>query len=189
MLSPGARVAYAFRCFFSLLLRGTLPPEVAARFAPARDVRPAGSAPASTSAAPPVAAPPPPVQDTGDRAVQLLALLQREGRLVDFLREALGTYADAQVGAAVRSVHAGCREVLDRYLGLEPILADAEGAETQIGAAVSPSAVKLVGAVASQGAVRGVVRHRGWRVGRVELPPLPSADARPIVSPAEVEVA
>jgi hypothetical protein len=121
--------------------------------------------------------------------VQLLALLQRDGRLVDFLREDLAAYSDAQVGAAVRPVHAGCREVLDRYLDLEPILADDEGTVTQVGAAVSPSSVKLVGAVAAQGTVRGVIRHRGWRVGRVELPPLPSADARPIVSPAEVEVA
>jgi hypothetical protein len=189
MLSLGARVAYAFRCFFSLLLRGTIPPDVAARLAAPPPVRAAGPAPAAPAEAPRAAPPAAPVQDTGDRAVQLLALLQREGRLVDFLREDLGAYADAQVGAAVRSVHAGCREVLDRYLGLEPILADEEGVVTQVGAGVSPSAVKLVGAVATHGAVRGVVRHRGWRVGRIELPPLPSADARPIVSPAEVEVA
>jgi hypothetical protein len=128
-------------------------------------------------------------EDRGDRAVQLLALLQRDGRLVDFLLEDLTPYNDAQISAAVRDVHANCRRAIDRYLPLEPILADAEGQTTALGAPVDPSAVKLIGNVRTQPNYRGTVRHRGWRVGRVALPPLAPADARFVVAPAEVEVA
>src|SRR5260221_71878 len=84
-----------------------------------------------------------------DRAIQLLTLLQRDGRLVDFLLEDLTPYTDAQISAAVRDVHANCRRAIDRYLPLEPILADEEGMITVLGAPVDPSTVKLVGNVGS----------------------------------------
>jgi hypothetical protein len=187
MLSFGARVSYAFRCFFSLLLSGALPDDVRAYFTPAPRHTGGHSATPSPDAAAPPARPAP--QEVGDRAVQLLAVLQREGRLVDFLREDLSGYSDAQVGTAVRSVHAGCREALDRYLSLEPILPDEEGAPTHVGPGVSPAAVKLVGDVRPGASARGIVRHRGWRVERIALPPLPATEARLIVAPAEVEVA
>jgi hypothetical protein len=185
MLSFGARVSYAFRCFFSLLLTGLLPADVLAHFTPGSRATDRAPVPARDV---PAAPPRPASQDPGVGAVQVLAVLQREGRLVDFLREDLGTYSDAQVGAAVRSVHAGCRDALDRYLTLEPILPDEEGASTEVGAGVSPAAVKLVGEVRSGASARGVVRHRGWRVERIALPPLPAVEGRNIVAPAEVEV-
>jgi hypothetical protein len=123
--------------------------------------------------------------------VQLLAILQRDGRLVDFLQEDLTAYTDAQVGAAVRDVHANCRQALDRYLRIEPILADEEGGQATIAASTDPSTVRLIGNVAgpANAGSRGTVRHRGWRVGRLELPPLPDESARLVVSPAEVEIA
>ena len=107
---------------------------------------------------------------------------------MDFLLEDLTPYTDAQISAAVRDVHANCRRAIDRYLPLEPILADEEGRTTALSAPVDPSTVKLVGNVRSQASYRGTVRHRGWRVGRVALPPLAPADARFVVAPAEVEV-
>jgi len=184
MMTFGQRVAYAFRCFFTLLVRGTIAADILeAVGAPARPR--AEPRPAAVSPAGPL---PPPPEDRGDRAVQLLALLQRDGRLVDFLREDVGAYSDAQIGAAVREVHANCRRTIDRYLPLEPILADEEGQTTTIGAPVDPSAVKLVGNVGNQPSFRGTVRHRGWRVGRVALPPLGAPGARLIVTPAEVEI-
>jgi hypothetical protein len=185
----GARVAYAFRCFFTVLFSGTIAPDILRALsapAPARGGRatrpPDGAPPQAASPAPPTAR-----DDPGDRAVQLLAILQRDGRLVDFLREDLSAYSDAQVGTAARDVHARCREVLDRYLPVEPVLADEEGARTLIGATADPAAVRLVGNVDRQNG-RGTVRHRGWRVGRIGLPPLPDEAARMIVAPAEVEV-
>jgi hypothetical protein len=186
MISFGQRAAYAFRCFFALLFRGVIPADIlAALGVPSRApvAPPPRAAPAAAGPAPSAR-----VEDPGDRAIQLLALLQREGRLVDFLLEDLTPYTDAQVSAAVRDVHASCRRAIDRYLPLEPILADEEGTATALGGPVDPSMVKLVGNVRSQPSYRGIVRHRGWRVGRVALPPLAPADARFVVAPAEVEV-
>src|SRR5262245_27272071 len=166
MISFGQRLVYAFRCFFSLLFKGTIAPDIVEAVAPSQQrvaSRPT-PAPAAGPAPPPPRAP---AEDRGDRAVQLLALLQRDGRLVDFLREEIGAYSDAQIGAAVREVHASCRRAIDRYLPLEPILPDEEGQTTTLGAPVDPSAVKLIGNVGTQTSYRGTVRHRGWRVGRV----------------------
>src|SRR5687767_13312992 len=118
MMGFGKRVSYAARCFFAVLSRGEVPEELAPEL-----VR--GSLPQPE--AEPAPAPPPaervevrPAEESPDRAVQLLALLQRDGRLVDFLSEDITPYADAQVGAAVREVHASCRKALAQYVKLEP---------------------------------------------------------------------
>jgi hypothetical protein len=179
MLTFGARLSWAFKCFFLLLFKGRLPGEVVEYVL--REAPVERAAPAAASAPPP--------EDHGDRAVQVLALLQRDGRLLDFLREDLAAYSDAQIGAAVRDVHAGCRTTLERYFSVEPILPDAEGQPTSVAAGVDVTAIKLVGNVSGAGPWRGVIRHRGWRVDRCELPPLPRDAARQVVAPAEVEVA
>ena len=132
---------------------------------------------------------PPATDDAADRAIQLLALLQREGRLVDFLREDLASYADAQIGATARDVHAGCRRVLERYVALEAILAGREGEAITVGhdQPIDPAALRLVGRVAGQPPFRGTLLHAGWRATRVDLPPL-AASGRQIVAPAEIEL-
>jgi len=186
----GVRLGAAFRAFFSLLSSGTLPPDVSDALE--REARPATS-PATTP--PVVASAPAPaaverdvVGTPEDGAVQLLALLQRDARLLDFLMEDLAGYADAQVGAAVREVHAGARKALRQYLEIEPVLDGAED-QTVTLPAVDPSEVKLVGRVSGQPPVRGTLRHRGWRSARVQLPGLPPPGARQVIAPAEVEVA
>lgn len=177
-MGAGTRLSCAIRCFFSLLFSGVIPSDVLARCGPAAPAEPASPA-----------SPPPPVpEDTPDRAIQLLALLQRDGRLVDFLQEDIAAYADAQVGAAVRDVHATARATLSRYVTMEPVLTEAEGDHVVV-PRVDPLQVKVVGTVGSTGALRGVVRHRGWRVTGTALPPLPAPGGRAIVAPAEVEAA
>jgi hypothetical protein len=171
----GARVSYAFRSFFALLFSGELPKDILAA---------AGATGASAAA---VATPSDAVADEGDRAVQLLAILQRDGRLIDFFQEDISPYTDAQVGAAARDVHTQCRATLARYLELEPVMTEAEGARVRVEGA-DPARIKLVGAV-SGAAQEGVLQHRGWRVTRVALPPLPQDAERRIVAPAEIEVA
>jgi hypothetical protein len=181
MLGFGTRLSFAFRCFFALLLKGYVPGDVLDAF------RPASPAPGSAPTAPTRT---PDRDENADRAVQVLALLQRDGRLIDFLREDISAFSDSQVGAAVRDVHANCRQALDKYFALEPVLTDDEGQPTTVSAPVDPALVKVVGSVTSQASYRGIVRHRGWRVGRVALPSLaPTAGARAVVAPAEVEVA
>lgn len=178
MLSHGKRWKYAFRAFFSLVVHGRIAPDILA------DVAGGVAAPAP---APRTAAESAPA-DTTDRAVQLLALLQRDGRLVDFLMEDLTGYPDAQIGAAVRDVHAGCRDSLARYVVLAPVLADQEGSAVSIDRGTDPARVKVVGNLAGSPPYRGILRHRGWEATRVDLPPLAAA-GRAVVAPAEVEVA
>jgi len=167
------RVKLAFAAFFTILFKGRLP-------AALEGTRPAQSAaPAS----------PPSVVDGSDRAIQMLALMQRDGRLIDFLMEDITTYADAQIGAAVRDVHAGCRGVLNRYVNLEPILAGKEGEPTSVSRDLDPASVRLVGNVTGRPPFPGTLLHHGWRVTRIELPPLAVSSGRSIVAQAEVEVA
>jgi hypothetical protein len=177
MISHGKRWKYAFRALFSLIFHGRIADDILAAFV-------------TTPAAPP-AAPPPPAAvaaDPGERAVQMLALLQRDGRLVDFLMEDLTAYPDAQVGAAVRDVHTGCRQSLSRYVTLGAVLDDDEGKPVTIARDTDPARIKIVGATSGSPPFRGVVRHRGWEATRLDLPPLPST-GRTIVAPAEIEVA
>jgi hypothetical protein len=146
---------------------------------------------------PEVAAAPPPAErtearhaeDSPDRAVQLLALLQREGRLVDFLSEDIAPYQDAQVGAAVRELHANCRKALAQYVTLEPVIDGEEDRPVTVEEGFDPAAVKLVGNVTGRPPLRGLLRHRGWRVAEINLPSLsPQGAGRAVVAPAEVEI-
>jgi hypothetical protein len=174
MISHGKRWKYAFRAFFSLIFHGRLGEDIIA------DVSTSRATPPAPAIVPPA--------DSSDRAIQLLALLQRDGRLVDFLMEDLAAYGDAQIGAAARDVHGSCRQSLTRYLTLKPVLDDGEGQQTIIASGTDASRVKVIGNVAGQPPYRGVVRHRGWDVARIELPPLPPT-GRTVVAPAEVDVA
>lgn len=127
-----------------------------------------------------------PAKPTSDAALRLLALLQQEGRLVDFLLEDIGPYDDAQVGAAVRSIHAGCRAVLDERVQLERILAGEDGATVDVPAGFDAAAIRVTGNVAGAPPFRGTLQHSGWRAVKISLPES-STDAS-VVAPAEVEV-
>jgi hypothetical protein len=170
MISYGQRWQFAFRAFFSLIFHGRLADDILDAFARTQ--------PADVPVVP---------TDTTDRATQMLAILQRDGRLIDFLMEDLGPYSDQQVGAAVRDVHAGCRASLARYVTLAPIIDDEEGRTITLEGAVDPGRVRVIGHAAGS-PVRGVLRHRGWDATRLDLPPL-AASSRAIVAPAEVEIA
>ena len=135
-----------------------------------------------------VAPPPPPPKPTTDAAVQLLGLLQREGRLVDFLREDIQPYEDGQIGAAVRAIHESCRQVLTEHLTLEPVLSGNEGDEVTIPKDFDPSAIRLTGNVSGEPPFHGTLRHPGWRAKQVKLPSQPSGQDPKIVAPAEVEI-
>jgi hypothetical protein len=176
------RLEFAFRCFFSILSQAEIPKDIAEKL-----VKP--SAPAPTSEIPRLKEVVPQAPETFDRAVQMLALLQRDGRLVDFLQENVSAYPDVQLGAAVRSIHETCRKVLDDYVKLEPVLNSEEDQPVTVPAGFDPAEIKLIGNVIGEPPVRGVLRHKGWRVKQVNLPPLPkSSGGRMVVAPAEVEL-
>jgi len=123
------------------------------------------------------------------RSLHLLSLLQREGRLVDFLEEDLRSYDDAQIGAAVRSIHESCRAGLDKYVGPEAIIDRNEGDDVTIEAGFDPSTIKLTGNVSGEPPFRGTLQHRGWRAGRLDMPTVSGTTDPTLISPAEIEIA
>jgi hypothetical protein len=184
MIGFWERIVFAFRCFSSILFHSAIPDDIARRL---------GTAPvqeAPTPAAPPSDSPlkAEPAPDTLDRAVQMLALLQRDGRLIDFLSENISAYPDAQLGAAVRTIHETCRQALAHYVELEPVLNSEEDQPVTVEAGFDPAAVKLIGNVAGAPPVRGLLRHKGWRVKDLKMPPLPQGAGRLVIAPAEVEL-
>ena len=131
---------------------------------------------------------PVPAKPVPDTALQLLALFQREGRLIDFLREDIQPYDDAQIGAAVRTIHQACRQALAEHVTLEPVLSGHEGDDVTVPKSFDPSAVRLTGNVSGEPPFRGALRHAGWRAVQVKLPAQPSGQDPRIVAPAEVEI-
>ena len=108
--------------------------------------------------------------------LQLLAILQREGRLIDFCEEELAGFSDAQIGAAARTVHDGCRKALRSMITLEPVRTEAEGASVELPAGFDPRSVRLTGNVVGKPPFKGVLKHHGWRTAEV------------VIAPAEVEL-
>jgi hypothetical protein len=178
------RLLLAIRCFFLVLFAGRLPAD-ATRLLPA----------------PPPPEPPrlPPGPSEADLAtmrkdslsrgaVHILSLLQREGRLIDFLQEDITSYADAQVGAAVRDIHKGCKRALAEHVKVEPVLAQLDGAPVDVAPGFDPSRIKLVGNVVGQPPWKGILRHPGWRGAGIALPELTAAADPTVLAPAEVEL-
>jgi uncharacterized protein DUF2760 len=174
-----SRIVLAFRSFFAILFTGQLPRDIAEKL---------GFAAPRPQPAAPKAAPPPPQIRPADGALQILGILQRDSRLIDFLMEDISAYSDDQVGAAVRTLHDQSREALNRYLHLSPVIDGVEGSFTKL-ETNDPATVKLLGNVPVKGkAPGGLLRHKGWRADKIDLPPLPSGQNANILAPAEVEI-
>lgn len=118
----------------------------------------------------------------------LLSILQREGRLLDFLQEDIEEFSDAQVGAAARSVHSGCRKVLQERITLAPVREEKEGSEVEVVSGFDPSALRLSGRVTGNPPFKGILQHHGWRISRLDLPRRPDEHDTSIVQVAEVEI-
>jgi len=173
------RISLAFRCFFNLLFQGTL----SAGTLTALNLTRRGAAP--TPAKPFAAAPPEPRPANG--ALQVLAILQRDSRLVDFLMEDIAAYSDDQVGAAVRELHDQCRDSINRYFTLQPVIDGVEGTFTKA-PSTDPNVVKFIGNVPAVPPSGGTLRHKGWRAAKVDLPALSSKQDAAIIAPAEIEI-
>lgn len=174
------RIPIAFGAFF----RALGDPVYAARVMALRQPPVAAPAPA------PAPAPIPPLmkEATPDAALQLLGLLQRDARLIDFTQEDLNQYTDAEIGGVARVMHEGCRKVLREHFTINPIRHEAEGSRITLNAGFDAHAVRLTGNVVGQGPFNGSLCHRGWRVTEVRLPKLTESHDVAVLAQAEVEL-
>lgn len=125
---------------------------------------------------------------TDTAALQLLGLLQREARFVDFIQEDVAPYTDAEIGAAARVVHEGCRKVLREHFAIQPVRTEAEGSRITLQPGFDAAAVRLTGNVVGQAPFTGTLGHRGWLVTAVKLPQLTDTAAAHVIAQAEVEL-
>jgi hypothetical protein len=125
---------------------------------------------------------------TPDAALQLLSLLQREARLIDFANENITVYSDADIGAAARVVHEGCARVLREHFTIEPVRSELEGARVTLAEGFDAASVRLTGNVVGKAPFTGTLSHRGWRAAKVSLPQLADKHDASIIAPAEVEL-
>ena len=197
-----SRIALAISSFFSIIGN----PEFAAGVAQLRQggipapgpvpapapVAPPAPVPAPAAPVPPPPAPvpaPAPLQALPEAAaLQLLGLLQRDARFIDFIEEGVAAYGDADIGAAARVVHEGCRKVLRAHFTVAPVRSEAEGSRVTLAAGFDAAAVRVTGNVVGQAPFVGTLSHRGWRVTDTRLPLLAPGHDPAIVAQAEVEL-
>jgi len=201
-LSLAHRLWFAFACFFRVLVDGRFARHVLALTA-------SGTTPSAADTTTSVAATPrppesrteigpstqrsapPPAESalasSSESALTLLAIFQREGRLVDFLKQDVDAFPDADIGAAARVVHAGCRRALSAHFDIVPVRKEAEGTTVTVLAAET-AAIKLTGDVRGAPPYSGVLRHAGWRVEKTTLPVVVAGHDVAVVCPAEVEL-
>lgn len=130
-----------------------------------------------------------PVEPPEASAIQILSILQRKGRLIGFLQEDLTAYEDAQIGAAVRTIHEGCKEALAESLTIEPIYSETEGSRVTVESGFDANTVRLTGNVTGAPPFTGALQHRGWRVTDVNLPKQVADKGKDkVLAPAEVEI-
>jgi len=174
------RLWFAWVC----LLRVLFDARFAARTWTVRAALPA--APARAAAPPAAAIAKPPDHSLG--ALQLLTLLQRDGRLVDFLEQDIASFSDEEIGAAARLVHDGCQKTLHQLATVKPVRAENEGANVTLEEGFVRSQIKLIGNVSGTPPYRGTLRHRGWRAASLHLPEVVEGHDANILAPAEVEL-
>lgn len=125
---------------------------------------------------------------TPDAALQVLGLLQKEARFIDFIKEDITSYSDADVGAAARVVHEGCNKTIKEHFSLAPIRSEQEGSRITLPAGFDAAANRLTGNIVGQAPFTGTLVHKGWRVTDVRLPKLTQGHDPNIVAAAEIEL-
>jgi Domain of unknown function (DUF2760) len=150
--------------------------------------------PAQAAVSPPppvtVQSPAPAMNQAEAEVVAFFALLQEKGRLVDFLMEELASYDDAQVGAAARVVHQGCRQVLQEHFKIAAVSGAEEGSQVTVPAGYFADEYRFVGKLSGEPPFAGKLIHKGWKTESVKLPRIVQTDDKrlPVIAPAEVEV-
>jgi len=127
-------------------------------------------------------------ESTPDAALQLLGLLQKEARFIDFIKEDISAYNDADIGVAARVVHEGCNKAINEYFTLDTVRTDSEGSKVTLAKGFDASEVRLTGNIVGQAPFTGTLIHKGWKVTNIRLPKLTKGHNASIVAAAEVEL-
>ena len=136
----------------------------------------------------PAKAPPQLREASPDAALHLLSLLQQEARFIDFLREDLAGFSDADIGAVARVVHEGGQKVLGDYFAFAPVRNEEEESRITLAEGFNAAEVRLTGNVMGEAPFTGTLVHRGWKAVEVKLPKLAEGHDASIIAPAEVEL-
>ncbi|WP_265918695.1 DUF2760 domain-containing protein [Cupriavidus nantongensis] len=188
-LSFFGRLSLAMGTFFAILGNRELAAGIKRLRAGEQAAEAPVPAPAAAPVSAPVAEPAPALKEASPvAALQLLGLLQRDARFVDFVEEDIARYADAEIGAAARLVHDGCRAVLREHFTIRPVREEAEGSRVTLADGFDASAIRLTGNVVGSAPFHGAISHRGWRVEEVRLPRLAERHDATVIAPAEVEL-
>lgn len=188
-LGIGARLWLAFILPWRILFDGALASRVAAAEA--------GEKPRLPAAEPePKPEPKPALREVeavsaepdGTAALQLLSILQREGRFVDFLKEDVSSFSDTEIGAAARVVHEGCVRALHDYVELAPVRSESEGAAIELPPGYDAAKNRITGNVAGEPPFKGKLAHPGWQATKVKMPKLADGHDPTILAPAEIEL-
>jgi hypothetical protein len=177
-LSFGTRIWFAWVCFFRVLFDG----EFASRAWSAREPVLLPAARKYDDDSPTLG----PIDHTP--ALQLLALFQREGRLIDFLEQEIASFSDNEIGATARVIHEGCRKALHTHAKIAAIRSEEEGAKVSLAAGFDAQSIKLSGNVSGNGPYKGVLRHKGWRATEFTLPTAVRGHDASVLAQAEVEL-
>ncbi len=145
-------------------------------------------APSQPAALPEPSQPASPKEDADAAAIHLLAILQREARLIDYLEESLDGYDDATVGAVSRKVHDDCRRALDKYFTIAPVMTELENSQVTVPAGFDANRIKVSGNAVGEPPYNGTLQHKGWTAVSKGLPQRGKSFDSSIVFPAEVEV-
>ena len=117
-----------------------------------------------------------------------LSILQREGRLLDFFAEDLSLYEDDQIGATVRSIQEDCKRAVKKYIDPKPVIEKEEGESIVIEPEFDIDSITLVGKVTGDLPFKCILKHRGWKAGKNEIPKLSDVRDASVIIPAEVEI-
>lgn len=120
--------------------------------------------------------------------LRLLSMLQQSSRLIDFLKEDISAFDDAQVGAAVRKIHEDCSKCLEDIVTIRPLMDQNEGMKINVPQGYDPSKIKVVGKVKGEPPFSGILIHKGWKAHKRSLPKKVGEQSTEVICPAEVEV-
>lgn len=127
-------------------------------------------------------------ETTPDAALQLLSLLQSQARFIDFIKEDIKGFSDADIGIAARVVHEGCNKAINEHFTLTPVRTEAEGGMITLPKGFDATSIRLTGNIVGEAPFSGTLIHKGWQATNVRLPKLTHGHNANIIAPAEVEL-